>query len=309
MKKIINKLLIVSIGLVGCGKSNNEDNSIALDTNPTFVIGIGKVLPEGGIVELSTVNGSRVLKSYKKIGDTVQVGDVLFNMEALNQQLAVEQQQAAYQSAVQSTKSYQYDVEAAEIKLKSFKAEFEMSKRLFKNNAETAQKVFQDSIAYLEQKTALEQQRQNLKAQQASLKEQSILVKSKQLSLKEQSFKAIQGGTLLRFDVTVGAELTPGTVFGELAPLAPLVIEGELDELYANKIKVGQKVEISLVGQTTVLGNGTISFVGSSLQNKSILYETIGEGSDRRVRRFTIQINGGEESLLINQKVECKIIL
>lgn len=304
MKKIINSILLAVI-ITACGGKQKDVKPITEE--PKYAVGIGKVLPEGGIVELSVGNPNKITKIYKKMGDWVKEGDILFDMDAVNEAIQVEKNQAALNTVHQNVKAVSYDVELAETKLAQFKQEFETSKRLYRSKAETAQKVFSDSIAYQEQLATVKRQKQNLVAQQASLKEQQLSIKSSQVTLKDQSFKALQAGRLIRFDVNVGQVLSANTVFGELAPNQPLVIEGEMDELYANQIKEGQRVDISLVGQSKVIATGKLSFVGTSLQNKSILYETIGEGTDRRVRRFTVQLESGKDDLLINQKVECKI--
>lgn len=291
--------------MMACG--GNKKDIQPITTEPTFAVGIGKVLPEGGIVDLSVGSPNKVTKLYKKLGDSVEAGEILFDMEAVTEEIQVEKNQAALNTGQQNLKASAIDVQLAETKLAKLKKEFETSKRLLQANAETAQKVFSDSIAYVEQLATVSRQQQNLLAQQASLKEQQLTIKASQIALKDQSFKALQAGTLIRFDVNVGLVLNANSTFGELAPNLALVIEGEIDELYANKIKTGQKVDIALVGQSTTIASGKLSFVGSSLQNKSILYETNGEGTDRRVRRFTVQLDSGVEQLLINQKVECKI--
>ncbi len=309
MKKIISSVFISSLLLVSCGPNKQDEKVKPLAIQPKVLVGIGKVLPDGGIVNLSVSHGNQVIKVFKKLGDQVKEGEALFEMQAINERLQVEQKQAVLLSAQENVKAVNYDIQAAEIKLASLKKEFETSRKLRASFAETPQKVFLDSVAYMEQLANVERQKQSLKAQQTSLNEQRIAVKSSQVSVGDQLFRALQSGVLIRFDVAVGSELGANTIFGELAPLKDLVIEGEIDELYANQIKVGLPVDIVLVGQSDVLAKGVISFVGSSLQNKSILYETVGEGSDRRVRRFTVKIESGAQHLLINQKVECKIQL
>lgn len=305
MKKIINSILLFSV-LTACGGNKKEIKPI--DSEPTFAVGIGKVLPQGGIADLSVGSPNKITKIYKKLGDDVKAGEILFDMEAITEKIQVEKNQAALNTAQQNLKASAMDVQLAETKLAKLKKEYETSKRLLQSNAETAQKVFADSIAYAEQLTTVKRQQQNLRAQEAALNEQQLSIKASQIALKDQSYEALQEGTLIRFDVNVGMVLNANVNFGELAPNQPLVVEGEIDELYANKIKVGQKVEIALVGQAKTIATGKLSFVGNSLQNKSILYETNGEGTDRRVRRFTVQLESGSEQLLINQKVECKIV-
>ncbi len=307
MKKIISSAFLASILLVSCG--GNKDDVIVTPVDPEFVVGIGKVLPEGGIVNLSVTSPSKVVKIYKQLGDQVKEGDVLFDMEAVSEKLQVDQSKASLYSAEENIKALSIDINSAELKLAKLKKDYETSKRLLVNKAETPQKVFQDSIAYMEQKLTLVRQKQNFLAQKAALNEQRIALNSKQVAVNDKSFKALQDGILIRYDVSVGTVLNANSVFGELVPLTDLVIEGELDELYANRLALGQNVELNLVGQTDVIAKGKLNFVGSSLQNKSIIYETIGEASDRRVRRFTVKITEGANLLLINQKVECKIHL
>lgn len=307
MKKIISSAFLASILLVSCGGNKDDVNITPVD--PEFVVGIGKVLPEGGIVNLSVTSPGKVVKIYKQLGDQVKEGDVLFDMEAVSEKLQVDQSKASLYSAEENIKALSIDINSAELKLAKLKKDYETSKRLLVNKAETPQKVFQDSIAYMEQKLTLDRQKQNFLAQKAALNEQRIALNTKQVAVNDKSFKALQDGILIRYDISVGTVLNANSVFGELAPLTDLVIEGELDELYANRLSLGQNVELNLVGQTDVIAKGKIDFVGSSLQNKSIIYETIGEASDRRVRRFTVKITEGANLLLINQKVECKIHL
>jgi len=307
MKKIISSAFLASILLVSCGGNKDDVNITPVD--PEFVVGIGKVLPEGGIVNLSVTSPGKVVKIYKQLGDQVKEGDVLFDMEAVSEKLQVDQSKASLYSAEENIKALSIDINSAELKLAKLKKDYETSKRLLVNKAETPQKVFQDSIAYMEQKLTLDRQKQNFLAQKAALNEQRIALNTKQVAVNDKSFKALQDGILIRYDISVGTVLNANSVFGELAPLTDLVIEGELDELYANRLSLGQNVELNLVGQTDVIAKGKLDFVGSSLQNKSIIYETIGEASDRRVRRFTVKITEGANLLLINQKVECKIHL
>lgn len=115
------------------------------------------------------------------------------------------------------------------------------------------------------------QLQQQIKAQKATLNERNLDIKTKQTIAADKYFKVPQSGTLISFDVKVGEVINANTSFGELAPTGSLVIEGELDEYYADKISIGQEVAIVLVGQANTIATGTISYVGTSLQNKSIL--------------------------------------
>lgn len=271
------------------------------------VVGIGKVLPQNGIVSLSVPQTNQVIAVYKKMGDTVQAGELIFKMKALTENLDVALAKSNLQATLEKNKASDVDYEIEQIKLNELKQLFLISKELYNQKAETKQKVYLDSIAYVQQLKKLNQTRLNKIANNELINEKEIQLNLALNQLDNQEFRALQSGVLIRFDLTLGEVLTSNSIFGELAELSDLVIEGEVDELYASDIKIGQEVEIYLIGQNKMVAKGSISFVASSLQNKSIIYETIGEGSDRRVRRFTVSISNENKPLLINQKVECKI--
>lgn len=290
-----------------CGNKKKEQQVTTPLPPPTYIVGIGKILPMGGLSELSVEQANKVTKVFKQIGDTVQKDDVLFEMDALEENYTLQSAEAALATAKANAAVSSYDIQAATLKLTALQKEYQLSQTLLRNKAETQQKVTQDSIAYQQQKVVVQQAKSNYAAQKANVHQQSVLLNSDKSRLNQQAFKASQHGVLTRFDVVLGSVLSPNTPFGELAPLVELVVEGEIDELYAAKVIKGQTVSIMLVGQTQELAKGVITFVGASLQNKSIIYETVGEANDRRVRRFTVKVNAAKATLLINQKVECKI--
>lgn len=308
MKKIINSFLVLSFVLFSCSEKENESKGKQNVTEVvSTVVGIGKVLPKDGIIPLSVSQTNQVVSLYKKLGDSVQKNELIFKMKSVSEDIDVELAKSNLQSSLDKNKANAMDLEIAQTKLNELKQIFLTSKKLYNQKAETKQKVFLDSIAYIQQIQVVNQVKLNNIANIQSEKEKNIQLKSSINKLENQEFRALQSGVLIRFDVALGQVLSSNSVFGELAEISDLVVEGEVDELYASDIKLGQEVDIFLVGQSKSIAKGTISFVGTSLQNKSILYETIGEGSDRRVRRFTVTIPNSNRSLLINQKVECKI--
>src|SRR5690606_5796583 len=235
MKKITNKLFAISLLLlISCGKEikeNPEEISITINE----IVGIGKVIPKDGIVLLSVDQPKKITKLNYRLGDTIAKGSVIFETEAQNELLAINEDQAAL-------KVLGTEVKQEEIKLKDAISQWNLSKRLALKNAETKEKLREDSIAVVLQKQVLQQKRHNLNAQKKGLSQKEIQIQSSKLAFNQQKFIAPQDGILTQFDVTLGEILTPNTVFGELATLSELVIEGEIDELYAHKIKLGQKV-------------------------------------------------------------------
>jgi len=308
MKKIINSLLIATILIVACGKEKEKKAAPVTTTEITSFVGIGKVMPEAGVLNLTVDQAVKVTKLNKKLGDTVQNGSVLFDTEAITQQLQLEQATANYNSTKATNGINEAEIKQAQLKLAELKNKYDVSKRLYNQKAETKQQLVVDSLAYLQQQQVIKQLQQEQIANNAKLEEQNVQVKAATVDLASKKYTAAQDGILTVFDVQVGEILQPNTSFGEIASRSELIVEAEMDEFYANEIKLGQKVQISLVGQSNVIAEGIVSFIGLGLQNKSILYETIGEANDRRVRRFNVRITKDAEKLLINQKVECKVL-
>lgn len=308
MKKIINSFILASVLLVACGKEKEKKVAPVTTAEITSYVGIGKVVPENGVLILTIDVPAKITKTHKKIGDKVTKGEVLFETEAITQQLQLEQATAGYQATKASNAISSSEIKQAQLKLAELKNHYQVSKRLYVQKAETKQKLVGDSLAYLQQQQVVKQLQDKQAADNARLQEQNVQVKAAKIDLASKKFTAAQDGILTVFDVQLGEILQPNTSFGELASNSELIIEAEMDEFYANEIKENQKVTISLVGQTTLIAKGEVSFVGLGLQNKSILYETIGEANDRRVRRFNVRITEGADKLLLNQKVECKLL-
>lgn len=308
MKKIINSLFLASVLLVACGKEKEKKVAPVTTAEISSYVGIGKVVPENGVLILTVDTPAKITKIHKKIGDKVTKGEVLFETEAITQQLQLEQATAGYKATKASNAISSSEIKQAQLKLAELKNQYQVSKRLYVQKAETKQKLVGDSLAYLQQQQVVKQLQDKQAADNARLQEENVQVKAAKIDLASKKFTAAQDGILTVFDVQLGEILQPNTSFGELASNSELIIEAEMDEFYANEIKENQKVTISLVGQTTIIAKGEVSFVGLGLQNKSILYETIGEANDRRVRRFNVRITEGADKLLLNQKVECKLL-
>ena len=308
MKKIISSFLVLSFILFSCS-DKKEDQVKTTQQVVTSVVGIGKVLPKEGIIPLSVSQTNQVVALYKKMGDSVQAGEIIFKMKSVSEDLEVNLAESNLTATIEKNKANAVDLQIAKTKLSELKQIFSTSKSLYNQGAETKQKVFLDSIAYAQQLQLINQLSLLNSYDKQLVNEKNIQLNSSKINLNNQEFRALESGVLMRLDVTLGQVLAANSVFGELGDPTNLVIEGEVDELYAADIKIGQQVDIFAVGQNKLLAKGTLSFVGASLQNKSILYETIGEGSDRRVRRFTVTLDKESKSLLINQKVECKIKL
>lgn len=273
------------------------------------VISVGKILPRDGIVSMSATISGTIEAIQVKAGDSVKKGDLILQLGAAQEQLAASESQAQVAAQLASNAADAYEVRIAELKLQELSAKYQTSKSLAEKGAETQEVLNTDYSNYEQQLQKVAQVKQTQRANQQSLNELRQRQQLSALNLKDRRIKAPTAGIILNMDAKAGQVLEANKAFAELAPAGELVAECEVDELYASKIKLGQRVLIYPTSNPNPIAEGQISFVGASLQDKSILYEKIGEGTDRRVRRMTVKITKSERPLLINDKVECKIML
>lgn len=275
----------------------------------TSIICIGKILPKAGIISLSANFSGNIDKVHVKAGDSVKKGDLVLQLGSKEEELAASESQAQIATQQARNAADAYEVSLAEIKLRELSKKYQTSKELSEKGAETEEVLNSDYTAYLQQQQKVEQAIKLVKANRRILNEFIHRQHISTLKLDERQIKSPADGVILNMDARQGQTLQPNLVFADLAPAGELVAECEVDELYAGKIRKGQRVLIYPTSSSNPVAEGVISFVGASLQDKSILYEKIGEGADRRVRRMTVAIIKSERSLLINDKVECKILL
>ncbi len=315
MRKITNSLSILSflvllLAVVSCKneKKQKEEEKAKVSAIYGSVIAIGKVIPEDGWVQISSPVSAEIKEIRVKEGDEVEQGQVLMILKENSEELDVAQSQAQLESLKAAHQTNLSDLAKQDIILQELKSKYETSKALFAKNAETKEKVENDLSNLKQQEELISGLRSQIKANKASEKEQSILISKNKQSLQDYQITAIKKGVIAELNVQLGQTINGTEELGKIVDKDNIIIEAEVDELFADSVKLGQSVDINFVGKPTVIGKGKIVYVSPTLMNKSILFETANEAEDRRVRRIRIEPEKNS-SLLINSKVECKVKL
>jgi len=154
----------------------------------------------------------------------------------------------------------------------------------------------------------LNKSKQTVAVSKAQLRELRAQLKSAQNSLHQKTIKAPSDGILLSIDAKSGSAIQALESFATFAPEGKWVVHGEADEMFANRLKKGQRVRIHYIGNSSTITNGKIISLSPKLSNKSFFTDVPGEQQDRRVRRFKVLLDSADH-LLINAKVECEIHL
>lgn len=314
LKSVFIQLLSPSLGLLlffcSCNGSKkqtaeNTDTLVRL-TAITKVAAIAKVQPENGLVNLASSQGGIVSSIQKNAGDSLVPGDVILTLAAdpktqdlltLDKQIAAQQQRAA--AELENISQYKSSLQEKE-------ADLARSSRLAEKGADTDEQV---SLKTKDRDILRANLRGAEKLAAAALADVEVLraQRQQQKELDEDRYvRAREKGILVSLDVQVGAAIPALTSFGTLAPDGPLHMEGEIDEMFANKVSIGDKITFNYVGNSEIIAQGEVLFLAPILESKSLFYDRTGESSDRRVRRFKASFVTSSP-LLINTKVECTI--
>ena len=302
---------MILTALIGCKnekKKQEEQEKAKLSAIYGSVIAIGKVLPEGGWVQISSPISAEVKEIMVKEGDVVEQGQVLMTLKENTEGLDLAQSQSQLESLKAQHQASTKDLAKQEIILKELMSKYETSRSLFTKNAETRENVDKDFSNVKQQEELISGLKSQIRANQATEKEQSIIIAKNRQSLKDYQVTAIKKGIVSELNVEIGQTINGTAELGKIVDSENIVIEAEVDELFADSVKIGQTVDINFVGKPAVIGKGKIVYLSPTLMNKSILFETANEAEDRRVRRIRIEPEGNS-TLLINSKVECRIKL
>ena len=310
-KKYFSLLIpIIAITLFSCGNKSKEKEKASLDSlsrpeNITVISAIAKVEPEDGIKTLSADVSGIIVAVYKKEGDAVEKGEQIIKLdeeaETLEQNLA-NQQIVTQQSRLTADEA---DINEYEATLREKEQDLAITEKLAVSGADTRQNV---AIKQKEKEVILanlQAAKSRLKVDMSELTSLKTKLGQSRLNKAKRFIIAQTAGVLVSMDAKTGASLSAYAPFATMAAKGNLILHGEIDEMFADRVKTGQEVTVNYMGNSTPITKGTIIYLSPILDNKSLFYEKTGEITDRRVRRFKVSLT--QDNLLINAKVECKI--
>lgn len=310
-KRITLSLLVLSF-IVSCGgnakdkKAENPNNPAVLSPVSDKIVGVGKIVPEKEIIQFAA-QASGVLKIvYKQENETFKQGEILATLD--NDIEASEVSESASRIAIQLQELIVAKATIAEYEAKlsnaqnlhyRLKALFEKGAETKQNveNAETEYKTLQATISKLKSQVALAQSRVN------SSNTNINLYKSK---LNKTKIIAPCDGKVLEWIIQPGEGITAQQAIAQIAPTGNTIVECEIDESLATKVKIGQSVAVNYLGSAEVIAKGKVYFMADYLRKKSMFSEESGEAEDRRVRIVKVLLDN-PEGLLFNTKVEVSI--
>ncbi len=309
MKYYLLLIIVLSIFLSCNNKSANEkleDENVKNATPINHIVGIGKIIPENDIVQLSSPIDGIVQKVYKLDNDTVNIGAVILELEHQLEDEKIIQLNNEVNTQMAQIKVDQASVVEFEAKVNNAKLELQHLQKLLLKGAETQQTVDDETTNLKVLNSNLSRLEANVTVSKSRLKEAKSNFKSAQIERDQKIIKSPINGRILELTVLIGGSVSVEQPFAQISPEGKTIAICEIDELNAEKIFVGQKGWIRNVGSSDTLSTGTVYFAFSFLKKKSLFTDQSGEKEDRRVRTIKMMLDNPEK-LLLNARVECVI--
>ena len=311
MKQYFSLLLLLSI-LISCNnksvneklKNENAKQDLAIDN----IVGVGKIIPENDIIQLSSPVNGVVEKIYKRENDTVKIGTIVLELEH-----HLEDAKLLQLKSEVATQSAQITVDDAsvdefEAKCDNAKSELKHLQNLLAKGAETQQTIDNATTDLKSYQANLKRLEANVTVSKSRLNETKAAFQVAQIERDQKIITSPVHGRILELTVLIGASVGIQQSFAQINPEGRTIAICEIDELNALKVAVGQKGWIRNVGSSDTLSTGTIYFTSSFLKKKSLFTDQSGEKEDRRVMTIKMMLDQ-PGNLLLNARVECVIDL
>ena len=302
--------IVCSISLFACGGEKKEKPQLnQIDSMKIKeVVGIANIEPLQRILSLTPEVSGIVKQIHVEISQSVKKGEVLFVLdnETETAQLHQAQSKLATQKAVIEKNSA--NIKTAETNLKNANINLGRAKNLFSDRAITQKQLEDVQLTFDTKRLDVESSKTDLDEAQKRLVELSADVEYYQTLLNKKTIKAPLDGTILSVNTKLGETVTSSTVLSDFAPKGPIMAITEIDELFADKIKVGQSAFVRAQGDSIVIAKGKVILAAPYLSKKSLFSDKADNLEDRRVREVRVQLDS-TKSLLIGSRVECIIEL
>lgn len=310
MKTVCQLLVWVAVACAFAACTQEQKVSENQATKPQEIhkiMGVARIEPEKGLLYIySSANGmaTNLLATENQHVHQSQLL-VQVSQKADQAQLAVEQTKIKSQKVAISTAKAA--LQASDTDWEKAKADVVLNQKLLAVNAITEQ-ILNDSQAKAQKLAAEHLRLQSLITEaNTKLNEAVASVKYREAVLDEKQVKAAFDGKILQWDIQEGDYLTAGQKLGQFAPDGALVAATEVDELFANRIKVGQKADVFSQANGSKIAEGTVVYVAEFLKKKS-LFSDENTVEDRRVKEVKIRLKANANAI-VNNRVDCTIYL
>lgn len=304
-----SSLVLLTLILISCGSKEAPVKLEKYKVNKIDqIIGVARIEPAAKISPIGSESAGKIVQIHVQEGQFVKKGTLLLTLDQSLDIAQLQQSEAKMLTKQQRSKSLEAKIAALELKVEIADAERNRDRNLANAQAGTQKAAFDSENTYKNLKAELAIAKADLAEANAALGETKMeLNYTKKLSDKKNIY-APADGMVLNWDVKQGQAVTIGNKLGDFAPKGDLIATTEVDELFAMKVKNGQRAAINIQGTKERLSTGTVVYCAPYLSKKSIFNDRADNLEDRRVREVRVRIDQ-PEAVLIGSRVECIISL
>lgn len=277
-------------------------------TIPAEVMGIAIINPVNNIIDVAAETAGLVRTVHVSLGVPVKKGQLILEMDDALEAVQEKQIQARRNTQEEVIKVEEADRQVLDVKLRKAKADVSRNEALAAGKALTPQDLEDSRQVVAEMQAQLEVKAAVIEREKKKLAEYATeLAQSQEVRRKKKVF-APSDGMFITLDIEPGEYLDAQTSLGKYAPEGPLVALTEIDELFADRIRIGQKAVVRPQGRSEILTTGTVILAPPYLRKKSLFSEGANNLEDRRVREVRVQLDDATK-VLLGSRVECLITL
>lgn len=306
-KKIAFFLTILIVSSCGSKQEKTEPKDTAVA--PSYIVGIGKVIPKGGIVELAAPASGIVKEINVNSGDNISRGDLILTLYSGDEVLSVKEADLRIQTQLVAVESAKIMLDHERIAHSDHKRKLDDAKELLGVGAVTGENVKTMQSEFDQKSELLKKLENDYQLQQSQLNELRVQRTVKLSDLEKTQFRAPMDGIILDINPLTGEAVSLHQKYGRLSPDKPLVVIAEIDELFADKLEIGQLCRINLHGESELAATGEIVRISPDLKRKSLFSDSGTDLEDRRIREIEISLDEINKKLFIESKVECSVQL
>lgn len=294
--------------LMACGgKPEPPLTPPAPTTAPALVVGVANIEPLARMLDLTAEATGVVDRVLVEGNDTVKQGDTLVVLRNASERAKADQKVAALNTQRNAVEAAQQDIVSAQADLDLATSELKRTEALLTSGAATAQDRDQKRADGDKKAAQVRTLQAREREAMAKVRELEADLRSSRADLGRTVVLAPADGLVLSINVRVGSAATSNSTLGTFAPKGPLMAVTEVDELFADRVKLGDKAYIRPQGRTDTLSTGTVVFAAPSLSAKSLFSGQATDLEDRRVREVRVQLDRAD--VLIGSRVDCVILL
>jgi multidrug efflux pump subunit AcrA (membrane-fusion protein) len=308
MKRQIALFLILML-LIACGNKQEKSEPVTTELTPSQIVGIGKVVPYGGVVNLAAPASGIVNEIFVNAGDSVNKGDLILTLNSIDEELSVNVANTRIKSQELSVESAQIALAQERIAHSEKLRLLNDAKELLEVGATTGESVRLLQNEFNQSGEQLKKADNDLRLQQSQLSELKIQQATRANDFEKTKFYAPLDGMLLDLVPKVGEALNLHQQYARISPNNPLVVLVEIDELFADYLKLGQTCIIKLPSSADIAAIGEIIRISPDLKKKSLFSDGGTDLEDRRIREIEVLLNQKNKTLFIESKVECSVQL